>query len=93
MKLDAINMTIIAMVRQSRHRGPSCEEIAGAIDRAPSVTKARVRWLVEKGYLEKIPRASRTLTATQKGREVFPEFVLVKEREGTIFPYQGSWPE
>ena len=89
MNLDDKHMTIIAMIRQSE-LCPSYQEIGDAVGLGFSATKARIWKLVKAGYLEKQHGTKRAIRVTEKGHALFPELVVVKQRDGVFTPYQSS---
>ncbi len=74
-------MTIVAMARQLQP-GPTVDQVRRAIGAASTNTAhRRIHWLIDEGYLIK-GGGKRTLMATQKGLNIFPEFFI--EIDGQI---------
>jgi DNA-binding HxlR family transcriptional regulator len=87
-QIDKYDVTIVAVVRQKRIP-PSMEELCAWIPeiKSTSTMHERVKRLVTLGYLNtaSTPEAvkNRTVTVTDKGKELFPEF-MVTDRKGNL---------
>lgn len=75
--IDRDNATILAMLRWPTQ--PSYREMAKLLKISLMQVQWRIGWLEQEGYLERHkPRRARCLILTEKGKSVYPEFVVVK---------------
>ena len=79
---DGDMMTILAMIR-GWQPPPSIDEMLRATSaKSISTVDRRLHWLEDEGYIDRNVGTNRTYVATQKGLDKFPEFHVLKKRDG-----------
>jgi predicted MarR family transcription regulator len=81
--LDYVDVTIIAVVRQAE-KAVSLQDLCDVVPqiKSKSAMRERLKKLKKAGYINFDDRKHRTITVTESGREIFPEFKVVGLKEG-----------